>query len=75
MSMDRDVGSRIRNNPWSAAAIAAPIGLLIGKMADASKPASSSISAAKNNAPPGERQAGPYVCSERVSCRRDCPTD
>jgi ElaB/YqjD/DUF883 family membrane-anchored ribosome-binding protein len=32
MSIEQDVGSRIKNNPWSAVAIAALVGLLIGKM-------------------------------------------
>jgi ElaB/YqjD/DUF883 family membrane-anchored ribosome-binding protein len=33
ISMEEDIGSRIRKNPWSAVAIAALVGLLIGKMA------------------------------------------
>ena len=32
VSMEEDIGARIRKNPWSALAIAALIGLLIGKM-------------------------------------------
>jgi ElaB/YqjD/DUF883 family membrane-anchored ribosome-binding protein/uncharacterized protein YjbJ (UPF0337 family) len=32
ISMEEDIGSRIRKNPWSAVAIAALVGLLIGKM-------------------------------------------
>ena len=32
ISIEEDVGSRIRNSPWAAVAIAALIGLLIGKM-------------------------------------------
>jgi len=31
-SIERDVGARIQKNPWGAVAIAALIGLLIGKM-------------------------------------------
>jgi ElaB/YqjD/DUF883 family membrane-anchored ribosome-binding protein len=32
ISMEEDIGSRIRKNPWSAVVIAALVGLLIGKM-------------------------------------------
>jgi ElaB/YqjD/DUF883 family membrane-anchored ribosome-binding protein len=32
VSIEEDVGTRIRNNPWGAVAVAALIGLLIGKM-------------------------------------------
>jgi ElaB/YqjD/DUF883 family membrane-anchored ribosome-binding protein len=32
ISMEEDMGTRIRRNPWSAVAIAALVGLLIGKM-------------------------------------------
>jgi ElaB/YqjD/DUF883 family membrane-anchored ribosome-binding protein len=31
-SMEEDMGTRIRRNPWSAVAVAALIGVLIGKM-------------------------------------------
>jgi ElaB/YqjD/DUF883 family membrane-anchored ribosome-binding protein len=33
MSMEADMGARIRKNPWGAVAIAGLIGLLIGRMA------------------------------------------
>jgi ElaB/YqjD/DUF883 family membrane-anchored ribosome-binding protein len=32
VSMEEDMGTRIRKNPWSAVAVAALVGLLIGKM-------------------------------------------
>jgi ElaB/YqjD/DUF883 family membrane-anchored ribosome-binding protein len=32
MSVEEDVGRRIRRNPWGAVGIAALVGLLIGKM-------------------------------------------
>ena len=32
ISMEEDMGTRIRRNPWSAVAVAALVGLLIGKM-------------------------------------------
>jgi ElaB/YqjD/DUF883 family membrane-anchored ribosome-binding protein len=32
ISMEEDMGTRIRKNPWSAVAVAALVGLLIGKM-------------------------------------------
>jgi ElaB/YqjD/DUF883 family membrane-anchored ribosome-binding protein len=32
ISMEEDMGTRIRKNPWSAVAVAALVGVLIGKM-------------------------------------------
>ena len=32
ISMEEDMGTRIRRNPWSAVAVAALVGVLIGKM-------------------------------------------